>query len=151
MTVSSANYSDTPDTKGQSHVCTATIDGQIMQNVDLRVPSFWSEQVNSWIAAGNAPAAYVAPPPPMTSLSFLQFMALFTAAEQAAIVGSTDTKTRLFVVMAAGAGSIGLADTEVVDGLNYLATTTTATPPGPGLITPARAAQILVNEAPPSS
>jgi hypothetical protein len=81
-------------------------------------------------------------------LTFLQFMALFTPAEQAALVGSADTQTKLFVMMATGAGSIALANPEVVAGVNYLATPATATPPGPGLIASARVAQILANQAP---
>ena len=68
-------------------------------------------------------------------LTFLQFMALLTSAEQAAVANSTDTQTRLFVMMATGAGSLDLANPEVVSGINYLAAI--------GLITSARAATIL--------
>ena len=68
-------------------------------------------------------------------LTFLQFMALLTSAEQAAVANSTDTQTRLFVMMATGAGSLDLANPEVVSGINYLAAI--------GLIASARAATIL--------
>ncbi len=104
-----------------------------------------------WLAAGNVPAPYEAPPPALPTLGFLQFMTLFTPAEQAAIVSSGDTQTKLFLLMAAGAGTLPLDNAEVVAGVNYLATPTGATPPGPGLITAVRAAQILANQAPPAS
>ena len=86
------------------------------------------------------PSAYVAPPAPPPTLTFLQFMALFTTAEQDAIVNSGDTQTKLFLLMATGAGTITLDNPEVIDGLGYLASQ--------GLITPARAVQILANEGP---
>jgi hypothetical protein len=70
-----------------------------------------------------------------TGLSFLQFMALFTPTEQAAIVNSTDTQVKLFLTMATGAGAIDLTNPEVMAGVNYLASL--------NLITPARAAAIL--------
>lgn len=148
MTVSSASYSDPPDSSGTSHIVLALIDGQQMLNLDLRVPTFYSEQVNAWITAGNTPAAYVAPPAPAPTLSFLQFMALFTAAEQAAIVNSTDTQTRLFMLMATGAGTLQLNDSEVIAGVTYLASGPSATPPGPALITSVRAAAILAGTPP---
>lgn len=105
-----------------------------------------------WLAAGNTPIPYTPPPPPPPpTLTFLQFMALFTANEQAAIVASNDTQTKLFLLMATGAGTVTLNNPEVIAGVNYLATSATATPPGPGLITSARAAQILANQAPAAS
>ena len=101
-----------------------------------------------WVADGSpTPSAYVAPPPSPPTLTFLQFMALFTSEEQDAIVNSTDTQTKLFLMMATGAGTITLDNSEVIDGLGYLASSS----PGPGLITAARAVQILANEAPPTS
>ena len=68
-------------------------------------------------------------------------MALFTPAEQAAIVNSTDTQTKLFLLMASGAGMIQLNNAQVIAGVNYLAS-------GPGLITNAEAARILAGQAP---
>jgi hypothetical protein len=102
----------------------------------------------AWLAAGDMPNPYVAPPAPPPTLSFLQFMALFTSAEQDAIVNSADTQTKLFMMMATGSGGLQLTNPEVVGGVNYLASTSTVTPPGPGLITAARAAQILAGQAP---
>lgn len=105
----------------------------------------------AWLAAGNRPnPAPQLPAPPLT-LTFLKFMALFSAAEQAAIANSSDTQTRLFLLMATGAGALDLSSVEVIAGVNYLAATPASTPPGPGLITAARAAQILANQPPPAS
>ncbi len=105
----------------------------------------------AWLAAGNQPAqaTVVTRPPPV--LTFLQFMALFTSAEQTAIINSSDAQTKMFVIMAAGSGGLQLANAQIIAGVNYLATATTASPPGPGLITSARAAQILAGEAPAST
>ena len=95
----------------------------------------------TWLQDGSpTPSAYVAPPPSPPTLTFLQFMALFTSEEQDAIVNSTDTQTKLFLMMATGAGTITLDNSEVIDGLGYLASQV--------LITPARAVQILANEGP---
>lgn len=96
----------------------------------------------------NALSPYVAPPAPTPTLTFLQFMALFTSAEQAAIVSSADTQTKLFIMMATGSGGLQLTNAEVIADLNYLATPTTATPPGPGLIAASRVAQILAGTPP---
>jgi len=49
-------------------------------------------------------------------------MALFTPAEQIAIVTSTDAQTKVFVDMATGSGGLQLNNPEVVAGINYLAT-----------------------------
>lgn len=100
----------------------------------------------SWLAAGNEPNQAPQLPAPPVTLTFLKFMALFTAAEQAAIVDSTDTQTRLFLLMATGAGTLDLSSVEVIAAVNYLAATPSSTPPGPGLITAARAAQILADQ-----
>jgi hypothetical protein len=95
-----------------------------------------------WSYAGgvftpNAPAAAYQ----TNSLTFLQFMALFTGAEQAGIVNSTDTQVRLFLVMATGAGSLDLTNSQVVAGVNYLASI--------NLIASTRVATIL-SGAPPA-
>lgn len=76
-----------------------------------------------------------------TGLTFLQFMALFSSAEQGAIVSSTDTQVKLFLLMATGAGALDLGNPEVVSGVNYLASL--------GLIAAARVAVIL-SGAPPA-
>jgi hypothetical protein len=95
-----------------------------------------------WTFAGGV---YTPVTPPVvyqiSGLSFLQFMALFSAAEQAAIVTSADTQVRLFVLMAGGAGSIDLTNSQVVAGVNYLASI--------NLIAQSRAAAVL-SGAPPT-
>jgi hypothetical protein len=68
-------------------------------------------------------------------------MALFAAAEQAAIVGSGDAQVRLFILMATGGGALDLTNPEVVGGVNYLASL--------GLIAVARVSRILTG-APPA-
>jgi hypothetical protein len=75
-----------------------------------------------------------------SGLSFLQFMALFTTAEQVAIVTSTDTQTRVFLAMAEGSGTISLTDPIVSSGVAYLASI--------NLIAAARVATVL-GGAPP--
>jgi hypothetical protein len=113
----------------------------------------------AWLAAGNAPtpidseaslaavlqAAYPAALGALQAdvpvvLTFLQFMALFSSAEQTAIVGSTDPQVKLFLLMASGAGTISLPNSEVAAGVGYLASV--------GLIGATRPAQILADQAP---
>jgi len=96
----------------------------------------------AWLAAGNTPNPYVAPTF-LQSLTFLQFMALFTPTEQAVIVNSTDTQIKLFILMATGAGQIQLNNQEVISGVNYLVTS--------NIITSDRATAILANQPPPTS
>ncbi len=106
------------------------------------------QKYQKWTAAGNTAAPYVAPPTPPQTYSFLQFMTLFTPAELTAIFTSNDTQTKMFITMAAGSGGMQLSNAQVIAGVNYLAAATTATPPGPGLITTVRAAQILAGTSP---
>jgi hypothetical protein len=110
----------------------------------------WQDGVQARPAdsAVNTEAARISTLPPPTRLSFTQFMALFTAAEQTAIINATDTQTKLFLLMAGGAGSLQLTNSEVAAGVNYLAATSSSTPPGPGLISPSRVAKILAGQAP---
>lgn len=135
---------------------TLTVGTAVMRDVDHTcIPddprnADW-QAYQAWLAAGNVPTPYTPPPAPVPTLTFLQFMALFTRTEQAAIATSSDTQTKLLLLMATGAGSVTLNNPEVIAGVNYLATPSTATPPGPGLITAARAAQVLANQAPPTS
>ena len=94
-----------------------------------------------WTFANGAFTAVGAPFAPQTSgLTFLQFMALFSSAEQAAIVSSNDTQTKLFIMMATGAGALDLGNPEVVAGVGYLASL--------NLIAASRVATIL-SGAPP--
>jgi hypothetical protein len=97
----------------------------------------------AWLGAGNTPTPAAATVTPAPTLTFLQFMALFTAAEQAAIVGSSDTQVKLFVVMAAGAGGLQLDNAEVVAGVTYLQSI--------ALLTAPRAAAVLAGDAPPAA
>jgi hypothetical protein len=63
-----------------------------------------------------------APPPAQSKVyDFLTFMALFTTAEQDAIVNSTDTHVKIFLLMVAGAKSITFSDPLIKQGLDYLA------------------------------
>ena len=78
---------------------------------------------------------WVTPPTAPLSLKFLEFIALFTQAEQAAIVASTDVQVRLFLLMAAAASEVILSDPKTEAGVNYLVSL--------GLLTSQRAAQIL--------
>jgi hypothetical protein len=94
-------------------------------------------------AYANGVLTPVAPPPPApqtVGLNFLQFVALFTPAEQAAIFGSADTQVKAFNLMAAGAPQIDLADPRVVAGIGYLASIS--------IVSPARVAAILAGQAP---
>jgi hypothetical protein len=93
-----------------------------------------------WTLSGGV---WSAPSPAVdlsATITFLQFMALFASSEQDAIVASSDTETRLFVMMAAGSGGIQLSNPEVVAGVDYLASI--------GLITSTRAAAILAGSPP---
>ncbi|WP_267426366.1 hypothetical protein [Methylobacterium sp. GC_Met_2] len=85
-------------------------------------------------------AAVQGQPAPNTQLTFL---ALFSPAEQAAIVTSADAQIRLFCLMAAGSTFVSLADPRVVAGAQMLESA--------GLIAAGRAAQVLAGQAPASS
>ncbi len=95
-------------------------------------------RIAAFEAAAAAKLAAIVNPPPL--LNFQQFVALFTAAEQAALLNSTDTQARLFVLFAANATAIQLNSQEVIQGVNYVAAL--------GIITSARAQQILAGKAP---
>lgn len=79
-------------------------------------------------------------PRPAPHLSFLAFMGLFPPAEQMAIVGSTDTRVRLFALMASGAAFVDMAHPDVIAGVQYLAAL--------GLIDAARVPAILAAQPP---
>ena len=109
----------------------SAIDGSIYQG-DCRVgdSAATSAQVAAWQAA-NAPPVII---------TFRQFMALFSSTEQTAIVSSTDTQTRLFL-LSASSGSVNLSDPLVTTDLNYLVSI--------ALLTAPRVLQVLAN-LPPS-
>jgi hypothetical protein len=60
------------------------------------------------------------PEPPASTVSFLDFLGLFTSDEQAAIIASEVVHVKLFVLIAAGAGTINLDDPRVAEGLDLL-------------------------------
>lgn len=74
------------------------------------------------------------------ALPFLDFMALFTGVEQAALVNSDDTQVKLFLLEASGAGELHLASDRVAAALDYLV--------AKGLIAPARKADIIAGKTP---
>jgi|UPI00046481A4 hypothetical protein len=78
-----------------------------------------------------------------TQIPFLGFLALFTQAEQTAIVGSDDVRVRLFCLMAAGANFVDLTDPRVIQGAQLLETL--------GLIKKGRAASVLAGQSPSAS
>ncbi len=79
-------------------------------------------------------------PPPVVTYTFLQFMALFTPAEQTAFMNSADPQVKLFCMMAAGSGGLQMSNAEVVAGINYAVTV--------GILTQARATAVLAGQAP---
>jgi hypothetical protein len=78
-------------------------------------------------------------PQASTRLGFLDFMNLFTPAEQGAIVNSSDVRVKLFTLMAAGASFVDLTDVRVNAGVKLLETL--------GLISQGRALQVLGGQA----
>jgi len=97
------------------------------------------------IAAPPPPPMPAAPPsPPPAILSYLQFEALFTAPEQAAIMAAATGNAILlqWLLRAAGAGSIDLGNPETKTGFGMLV--------GAGLITAARETAILATTAAPA-
>lgn len=89
-----------------------------------------------WVVQGDRlyppPAVEV---PANRQFVFLEFIGFFTEAERTAIVNSTETAVKLFLLMAAGASYIDLDDPRTVSGVGSLATL--------GLITNARRDAIL--------
>lgn len=102
-----------------------------------------AEYPDAWRWNGSAVIAYTPPPAPNTQVNFLGFLALFTMTEQAAIVGSTDPRIKLFCLMAAGAQYVDLTDPRVVAGTKLLESQ--------NLIGSGRAAEVLAGQAPPVS
>lgn len=91
----------------------------------------------------TVPDPYVAPAAPApasVTITFLQFLALFSTSEQLAIASSTIPQVQLFVIMASGSGGIQLNDPRVVAAINMLPTF--------GLIASYRVGQILSGAIP---
>jgi hypothetical protein len=98
----------------------------------------------AWLAAGNTPTPYTAPPAPPVTLTYLQFRALFTGPENAAIMAAAQGNAAVldWLLQATGAGSIVLGDPLVKQGLDALVAA--------GLLTADRETAILANQAPNS-
>ncbi|KPH79308.1 hypothetical protein [Bosea vaviloviae] len=92
------------------------------------------------VVAAHDPSATPATPAPR--LSFLEFMDLFTEAEQLAIAGAamTNVATKLWYDRAVGAQFIDLADARLTDGLQAMVAA--------GLLTSARRTRVLKGLAP---
>lgn len=92
------------------------------------------------VVAAHDPSATLEPPAPR--LSFLEFMDLFTEAEQLAIAGAamTDAATKLWYDRAVGAQFIDLADPRLTAGMQATVTA--------GLLTSARRNRVLKGLAP---
>ena len=74
------------------------------------------------------------------TVSFMEFMDLFTPTEQAAIANSTDVNVKLWTMRAMGTGDIDLGNPLTKGGLDYLVTL--------GTINAGREASILSNTPP---
>jgi hypothetical protein len=122
------------------HAAMGNVDGVIWFGTDDSVQGLDSLTPDRRALFLSVVAAHDPTKQPVVPLNFLQFMALFTQAEQAAIVTSADVQVKLFVLMASGALSIDLTNQQVAGGVNYLASA--------NLITSARASQILAGTAP---
>ena len=102
-------------------------------NVDRRA-------YNAWTASGKTATAIPPPPTPPLVLDFRSFMALFTAAEQDALVNSANANVKLILLQAAGVGDVTLADPVVSADLDFIVSQ--------GIITADRKAAILANIKP---
>jgi hypothetical protein len=96
----------------------------------------------AWLASGNTPTPAPALPAPRVVLTYAQFRALFTAAENQAIVTAAQSNHGVldWLLQAVGAGAIDLGDATVKAGLDALV--------AGGLLSPAREAAILANQPP---
>lgn len=100
-----------------------------------------SEWINLRQEAINDAALVPEPvPEPKRNYSFIEFLELFTDDERAAIVNSTDTQVKLFLLMATGATAINVNDIRTAEGLSALV--------AQNLITSARKTQILQGQQP---
>ena len=93
-------------------------------------------------------AVFVAPAPvvpPAPTLTPLQFMALFTSAEETAIATAAQQSAAvlLWLVKTSGADYVSLGDANTIGGVNAIVAA--------GLLTAARAAQVLAGQSPPAA
>jgi hypothetical protein len=84
MTISSASYVEAPGPDGSRYRVNAVIDNAVV-SVDLRTPGFCCNLVSAWIAAGNVPAPYVAPPAPPVTCALWQLQSVMTADQWTAV------------------------------------------------------------------
>jgi hypothetical protein len=70
----------------------ATIDGLVVTRIRLDGDGYRSRQVLEWIAAGNTPAAYVAPPALAAVIDGAVFLQRMTDDEYAAILAASATQ-----------------------------------------------------------
>ena len=66
------------------HIVQADIDGQTYHNIDVRISGFINNQLAAWLAAGNTPNPYVAPPAPPATCLLWQLQAVMTSAQWSA-------------------------------------------------------------------
>lgn len=85
MTINNVTYVDAPDTGGVSHVVSAVVGSESLGSIDLRIPGWYANLVNAWIAAGNLPTPYVAPPPAPVSCQLWQLQSVMTAEQWSAV------------------------------------------------------------------
>lgn len=96
----------------------------------------------AWLADGNTPNPYEPPPPPPLVLDYRQFRALFTAAENQAIMTAAPSNPQLLDwLLEAAPGSIDMSSPIVKGGLDALVAA--------GLLTADREAAILAGTPPP--
>lgn len=86
-------------------------------------------------------STYVVPPDPVKPMRFLDFINLFTPAEQQAIASAADAQVKILALQLAGQGTISFSDPRLKAGLDYLV--------AQGLLTLAREAQVLAGQPHP--
>lgn len=110
------------------------IDGMIIEESMAQDWQVYQE----WLQAGNTPDEPEVIDSKTNVLMFVQFMKLFTVAEETAFVNSTQTKVKLFLMRVVSMQYINLESSEIIDGLSYLVQY--------GIITEHRKQEILSNK-----
>jgi hypothetical protein len=101
------------------------------------------QDYETWLAAGNEPDPADPPPPVVKTIPPLDWMARFTAAEQAAVFGAAQSKPQVlgWIAQTAAAAQLtlddgtGKPDGRIKAGIDGLVAA--------GILTPGRAAEIL--------
>jgi hypothetical protein len=99
----------------------------------------WDDAIAQEVPLAPALSTPAEPQAPQRVFRFLDFLGLFTANEQAAIIVSDVVHVKLFVLMAAGAGNINLDDPLTGEGLDLLV--------AENLLTGERRAQVFAGQA----